>query len=97
MPSICWTWNVLDMDPTFIYEGSKNLDNTAGTVFFRKNYFPHAINLKTAAKVSVLAKRAKKGTGLQDCAGCLRMLCACGGRDSIISEQPGVVLAGAPR
>ena len=23
--------------------------------------------------------------------------CACGGRDSIISEQPGVVLAGAPR
>ena len=58
MPSICWTWNVLDMDPTFIYEGSKNLDNTAGTVFFRKNYFSHAINLKTAAKVSVLARSA---------------------------------------
>ena len=33
MPSLCWTWNAMAMEPTFIYEGSKNLDDTAGTVF----------------------------------------------------------------
>ena len=54
--------------------------------------------------LSVMPKSAKKGyriTGLRRMAGLLGavacVIARCCVRDSIISEQPGVVLAGAPR
>ena len=65
-----------------------------GRFFLEKTIFP----IKTAAKVSVVARSANFLTGFTIIwIGCLRMLYACGGlrggRDSIILERLGVALA----
>ena len=57
MPSLCWTWNVLDMDPTFIYEGSKDLGDTAGTVFYFIEQSHYAINILIISKLSTFIYR----------------------------------------